>query len=163
VQNAARLESEPLQPDAITPEETSNVAVGKTAAEASNTLDTEPPKVELVPSVNPEELARLVSIPTQLPSAGLRISEGVVEPALIHKVAPTYPMQARTERLSGTVILSATIGADGTVQEIAVVSGSPILADAAKAAVRQWRYRPAKLNGSPIAIQKPITFLFTLP
>jgi outer membrane biosynthesis protein TonB len=49
------------------------------------------------------------------------------------------------------------------VGEIAVVSGSPLLAEAAKQAVRQWRYHPATLNGSPIVIQKQIMFLFTLP
>jgi protein TonB len=82
---------------------------------------------------------------------------------LIHKIAPGYPMQARTERISGKVTLSATIGADGSVGEITVVNGSPILAEAAKQAVRQWRYHPATLNGSPIVIQKQIMFLFTLP
>jgi protein TonB len=113
--------------------------------------------------VNAEQLAQLTSIPTQLPSGGPRVSEGVVEPTLIHKIAPGYPMQARTERISGKVTLSATIGTDGSVGEITVVSGSPILAEAAQQAVRQWRYHPAMLNGSPIAIQKQIMFLFTLP
>ena len=132
----------------------------KTDSEASVI---EPPSVDLTASVNSEELARLTSVPTQLPSAGPRVSEGVVEPTLIHKIAPNYPMQARTERISGKVVLSATIGADGSVREIAVVSGSPILAEAAKQAIRQWRYHPATLNGSPIVIQKQIMFLFTLP
>ena len=122
-----------------------------------------PPSVELAPSVNSEQLAQLSSIPAQLPSAGPRVSEGVVEPTLVHKIAPGYPMQARNERLSGKVVLSATIAADGSVGNITVVSGSPILAEAAKQAVRQWRYHPAMLNGSPIVIQKQIMFLFTLP
>jgi protein TonB len=82
---------------------------------------------------------------------------------LIHKIAPGYPMQARSERISGKVVLSATIGADGSVGDIAVVSGSPILAEAARQAVQKWKYKPAMLNGSPIAIQKQIMFLFTLP
>ncbi len=82
---------------------------------------------------------------------------------MIRKIAPTYPMQARSERLSGKVVLSATIDADGSIRDVAVVSGSPILADSAAKAVRQWRYSPAMLNGTPVAIQKQITFLFTLP
>jgi len=162
IQNAAGLESIPLKSDVVAPADTENTS-GANAGAAASDVPSEPPKVELVPSANSEELARLVSIPAQLPSAGPRVSEGVVEPALIHRVAPSYPMQARTERLSGTVILSAMIDTDGTVREIAVLSGPPILADAAKTAVRQWRYRPATLNSSPIAIQKEITVLFTLP
>jgi len=169
VQNAAEIRPIEVRPD---PDPTTislaAPAANSTPAPSTPKVDPdasviEPPSVQLPGSVNSDELARLTTIPTPLPSGGPRVSEGVVEPTLIHKVAPTYPIPARSERLSGTVILSATIAADGSVREIAVVSGSPMLAEAAKAAVRQWRYRPATLNGSPIVIQKQITFLFTLP
>jgi TonB family protein len=164
VLNAADLKPIEVRPDPAstspTAENTPAPSTKKTDSEASVI---EPPSVELAPSVNSEQLAQLSSIPAQLPSAGPRVSEGVVEPTLIHKIAPGYPMQARTERISGKVVLSATIGADGSVGEITVVSGSPILAEAARQAVRQWRYKPAMLNGSPIVIQKQIMFLFTLP
>ena len=168
VQNAAELKPIEVRPDdAPSSPTTTSPTTESTPAPAPKTDSEptvlEPPPVELKASVNSEELAQLTSIPTQLPSAGPRVSEGVVEPTLIHKVAPSYPMQARTERIYGKVVLSATIGADGSVGEIKVVSGSPVLAEAAKVAVRQWRYRPATLNGSPIVIQKEILFLFTLP
>jgi protein TonB len=168
VLNAADLKPIEVRPDSSSTSETPSVPAESTPTPSTKKTDSEasviePPSVELTASVNSEELARLTSIPTQLPSAGPRVSEGVVEPTLIHKIAPSYPMQARTERISGKVVLSATIGADGSVGEIAVVSGSPILAEAAKEAVRKWRYRPAMLNGSPILIQKQIMFLFTLP
>ncbi|MBZ5683802.1 MAG: TonB family protein [Acidobacteriia bacterium] len=169
VLNAAELKPIEVRPDSapVDPASTSSTAES-TPAPSTRKTDSEasviePPSVELAPSVNTEQLAQLSSIPTQLPSVGPRVSEGVVEPTLVHKIAPGYPMQARNERLSGKVVLSATIGADGSVGEITVVSGSPILAEAAKQAVRQWRYHPATLNGSPIAIQKQIMFLFTLP
>jgi protein TonB len=98
-----------------------------------------------------------------LPAFGPRISEGVVAPNLIHKVDPNYPFLARSQRLSGKVTLAATIGVDGSVQGVKVVSGPPLLAGAATAALRQWRYRPATLNGSPVQVEKEITFVFTLP
>jgi TonB family protein len=168
VLNAADLKPIEVRPDPASTSETSSLPAESTPAPSTKNTDSEasavePPSVELAASVNSEELARLTSIPTQLPSAGPRVSEGVVEPTLTHKIAPSYPMQARTERISGKVVLSATIGADGSVGEIAVVSGSPILAEAAKEAVRHWHYHPARLNGSPIVIQKQIMFLFTLP
>ena len=169
VTNAAELKPIEVRPDSapVDPASTSPTAE-RTPAPSTRKIDSEasviePPSVDLAPSVNSEQLAQLSSIPAQLPSSGPRVSEGVVEPTLIHKIAPGYPMQARTERISGKVVLSATIGADGSVGEITVVSGSPILAEAAKQAVRQWRYHPATLNGTPIVIQKQILFLFTLP
>jgi TonB family protein len=168
VLNAADLKPIEVRPDTAS---TSPSAISPTAESTpppstktdSDASVIEPPSVELAPSVSSEQLAQLSSIPAQLPSAGPRVSEGVVEPTLIRRIAPGYPMQARSERISGKVVLSATIGADGSVGEISVVSGSPILAEAAKQAVRRWQYHPAMLNGSPIVIQKQIMFLFTLP
>jgi len=122
-----------------------------------------PPDVVLTSPVDTSEVARLSSVPIQFPAAGPRISDGVVEPTLMHKVDPIYPMQARTQHLSGKVLLSATISNDGSITNVSVLSGSPTLAPAAESAVRQWRYRPAMLNGSPIVIQKQITVLFTVP
>jgi TonB family protein len=123
----------------------------------------EPPAVEMSPSASPEQLQRLTTVQPQLPSGGPMVSQGVVEASLIHRVDPQYPMQARTQRLSGKVILSATIAADGTVRQVAILGGSPLLAAAAAKAVRQWRYHPATLNGSAIEVQKELTFVFNQP
>ena len=98
----------------------------------------------------------------QMPVAP-RISQGVVEATLNHRVEPIYPTQARNQRIQGKVTLSATISADGSVRQVAIVNGSPVLAEAARTAVRQWRYNPAKLNGTPIEVQKEIIVLFAQP
>ena len=134
-----------------------------TGTPSESSSDVEPPAAVVGPSTNPDSLARLTSIETPMPAAPPRISQGVVEATLIHKVEPAYPMQARSARLSGKVTLSATISTDGSIRELAVVSGSPILATAAKTAVRQWRYRPATLNGSPVEVQKEIIIVFAQP
>jgi protein TonB len=125
-------------------------------------LVTEAPTVTLVPTDN-SQLARLSSVEVAMPTGGPVVSQGVVEPVLIHRVDPNYPMQARTQRISGRVTLATTIGKDGLVRNISLVSGSPILAESAKIAVRQWRYRPGTLNGNPIEIPKEITFVFAQP
>lgn len=123
----------------------------------------DPPAVNLAPSASPDALAKLSSIPAQMPTAAPRVSQGVVEASLIRRVEPTYPIQARNQRIQGKVTLAATITADGSVSKVDVVSGSPVLAEAAKVAVLKWRYSPAKLNGSPIEVQKEIIVLFAQP
>lgn len=122
----------------------------------------DPPAVNLAPSTNLDTLAGLSSISAQMPVAP-RVSQGVVEASLIHRVEPAYPTQARNQRIQGKVMLTATIAVDGSVRQVSIVSGSPVLAEAARTAVRQWRYNPAKLNGSPIEVQKEIIVLFAQP
>ncbi len=82
----------------------------------------------------------------QVKPRDLRISV-MMEGSLIHRVEPIYPSMARNVRIQGNVLLAAVIGKDGTVQNLQVVSGHPMLVRAALDAVRQWRYRPYALNG----------------
>ncbi len=60
-------------------------------------------------------------------------------------------------------MLDALVGEDGTVREVAVTSGPPLLAKAAVQAVKQWRYQPFLLNGKPVSIHNQITIQFKLP
>jgi len=134
-----------------------------TGTSAESTTSAEPPPVDVVPSATPESLARLTSVETPMPAAPPRVSQGVVEATLIHRVDPVYPTQARTARLSGKVTLSATITTDGSIRGLTVTGGSPVLAAAARTAVLQWRYHPATLNGSPVEVQKEIIIVFAQP
>jgi protein TonB len=88
--------------------------------------------------------------------------EAVQEALLVNRVVPAYPELARQIRLEGTVRLQAVIGRDGTVQSLEILSGHPILARAAVAAVREWRYRPTLLRGEPVEVETLITVIFTL-
>jgi protein TonB len=81
---------------------------------------------------------------------------------LLHDVAPTYPPEAGRARIEGTVVLLAVIGKDGSVQNVRVETGLPILAQAAIDAVKQWRYRPYLLNGEPVEVDSQIIINFTL-
>jgi protein TonB len=97
------------------------------------------------------------------PKSGPRmISQGVMNASLIHRVQPGYPMIAKAMRLSGTVQLRATIGTNGEVRKLEVLSGNSILAEAALAAVREWRYRPTLLNGTAVEVETEITVNFIL-
>jgi protein TonB len=81
---------------------------------------------------------------------------------LIFRVQPIYPPLARQARIQGPVELRAIISKTGTIENLAVVSGHPMLVKSAIEAVRQWRYRPYLLNGDPIAVETSVTVNFVL-
>ena len=90
------------------------------------------------------------------------VSSGVMEGMLVHKVLPRYPAIAVETRLSGTVVLQATIAKSGAIENLRVVGGPPMLRQAALDAVAQWRYRPYLLNGQPVEVETTINVQFTL-
>jgi len=100
--------------------------------------------------------------PPATPKKPLIVDHGTQEAKLIHRVQPDYPTLARQIHLSGTVELRAIIAKDGSVINLEVVSGNPILARSAVEAVKQWRYRPTLLNGEPVEVQTFVTVKFEL-
>ncbi|HMK29029.1 MAG TPA: energy transducer TonB, partial [Terriglobales bacterium] len=91
----------------------------------------------------------------------LRVSQ-IMEGNLIHRVQPIYPHLAQMGRVQGTVMLRAIISRAGTIENLQVISGHPLLVGAAMDAVRQWRYRPYLLNGEPVAVETQVTVNFSL-
>jgi protein TonB len=81
---------------------------------------------------------------------------------LVRRVEPIYPELAIRARIQGDVLLRAVISRDGNVQNMSVVGGHPMLAQAALVAVRLWRYQPFLLNGQPIEVDTEITVRFRL-
>jgi periplasmic protein TonB len=105
------------------------------------------------------------STPMAVPKVAVqrvRVSQGVTAGLVIHKVQPNYPQLAKTARVQGAVQLAAIIGKDGTIQNLHVLSGHPLLTQAALDAVKQWRYKPYILNGEPVEVDTQITVNFTL-
>jgi protein TonB len=86
----------------------------------------------------------------------------MMEGNLIRRVEPAYPAIARQARIQGIVLLRATISKDGTIENLQLLSGQPMLAQAAIEAVRQWRYRPYYLNGDPVEVETQVTIKFML-
>jgi TonB family protein len=81
---------------------------------------------------------------------------------LIRKVEPVYPPRAKEARIQGIVRFTATIGKDGRVRKIQLVSGHPLLVEAARAALKQWIYRPTLLNREPVDVVTSVDIQFTL-
>ena len=92
----------------------------------------------------------------------LPIGGNIKEPSKIHHVRPVYPAIAQNAKISGIVIIEATIGRDGTVIETKVLRSVPLLDQAALDAVKQWRFTPTLLNGVPVPVVMTVTVNFTL-
>jgi periplasmic protein TonB len=96
------------------------------------------------------------------PPQKLKISSGVMLGNLVQKTVPRYPEIARQARISGTVVLQATISKTGTIVNLKVISGPAMLQQAALEAVSQWRYRPYELNGDPVEVETTVNVVFNL-
>jgi protein TonB len=103
-----------------------------------------------------------INVEPPKPKGPTRISGGVMAGRILNKTQPVYPPIARAAHVGGTVVLHAIIAKDGTIQQLSVVSGPPMLVGAATDAVRQWRYQPYELNGSPTEVDTTITVNFNL-
>ena len=103
-----------------------------------------------------------VAVPKVATPARVRVSQGVSSGLLIKKVQPNYPPLARQARIQGQVLLQAQISKDGSIENLSLISGHPMLAPAAIEAVKQWRYKPYMLNGEPVAVDTQVVVNFTL-
>ncbi len=91
------------------------------------------------------------------------LTEDTARGMLIHRVDPAYPREAAAQKLQGPVVLEATIGRDGTVEDLKIVRGYFVLSRAAIAAVKQWRFQPYIVNGRAAQTQTTITINFNRP
>ena len=108
------------------------------------------------------EVAQPLPPPPPPPPPPQRIRQGgnVSQASLISQTKPAYPPLAKQARIQGIVILEAVIGKDGTVNEIRVLNGHPLLQQSAIDAVSQWKYKPTLLNGEPVEVVTTVTVNF---
>jgi TonB family protein len=91
-----------------------------------------------------------------------RVGGDLQAPALIHRVEPVYPGVAVSGKVSGLIILEATVNEKGEVTDVTVLRSIPLLDKAAIKAVEQWRYQPLVLNGQPVPFIAVVTVTFSL-
>jgi protein TonB len=96
------------------------------------------------------------------PAKMVSISAGVAGGLLVQKTAPLYPQIAKLARVSGTVVLKATITTSGNLSNLQVVSGPDMLQRAALDAVKSWRYRPYTVNNVPTDVETTVNVIFSL-
>lgn len=104
----------------------------------------------------------ILALPAQEANGPIRVGSGVMAGQIVSKVNPVYPVEAKEQGIQGAVVLHAIIDKDGTVKELAVVSGPPELQASAIDAVKQWVYKPFLLNGNPVEVNTTITVNYSL-
>lgn len=94
------------------------------------------------------------------PKAPLRVGGNIKPPRMIASVLPVYPSIARQAGVQGNVVIETVVDETGSVASMKVVSGSPMLRQAALDALRQWKYEPSLLNGQPVSVEMIVTIQF---
>jgi protein TonB len=106
--------------------------------------------VAQTPAPRPQPVAQVVRV------------SALQAPRLVRKLAPSYPELARAARVTGVVVVEAEVDALGLVRGVRVLSGHPLLVEAAASAVGQWRYQPLLLGGVPTAFVVTVNVTFAL-
>lgn len=131
----------------------------KTAPQTGNGRELASVKNQSGPTTNAAERERLS--PESMEADRVQLSPDTAH-ALSRPVNPDYPLLARQMKVQGSVMLQALIGQDGGIQALRVVSGPAILAEAAREAVKQWRFKPYYQSGRPVETEARITVNFTI-
>ncbi|MGA2217433.1 MAG: TonB family protein [Terracidiphilus sp.] len=152
----------------------SSVLVVKTIARVQRDVNDKPispvilKKVTIIPEGQPVPGATNTSPagasapPPAAEPTRVELSTGAAMKQLDVHTPPHYPLEAKQAGVSGTVVLSAVIGIDGTVQELSVVSGPKLLQQAALDAVKTWHYRPYLVDNQPVEVKTTVNVIFTL-
>jgi TonB family protein len=169
VKNAAKIEVDDTPPTVsshATPADASLEAVRRRSSRPPGTgayAIEPPPTVVTSPSDNGDKLANVTASTAPLPELDVKISQGVKESTIDRRIEPTYPAEALRRKVQGAVTVEVSIAENGTVSNVKILRGEPLLATAAADAIRKWRYTPTLLDGKPTAVQKEITINFKLP
>ena len=152
----------PTPPSAAPDGENSHAAAAPGGASPSSNNVPAPPIPATSPTPAPDSrgsvpLARDQAPQTQQPP------DRLVSSHLIYSYYPVYPRDALQQGVEGTVVIHATVGQDGRVKNLRVVSGPALLTSAALDAAQYWRYIPALRNGEPYETEQDISIDFHLP
>lgn len=130
----------------------------------SNTVQVDLERGSAAPRATPSVPVNAEPVPATVTSKAaehVQVSRNTAN-LITHSVTPNYPTLARQMKVQGSVVLQAIIGRDGLIQDLQIVSGPPILAGAAREAVKQWHFKPHYLGSDPVETQAKITVNFSI-
>ena len=103
-----------------------------------------------------------IALPKAPPKVVVRVGGKIRPPQAVYRPAPQYPPLARQARVSGDVVVDTILDENGNVTNMKIVSGPPLLYEAALSALKQWRYKPTYLNDQPVSVELVVTINFQL-
>ncbi len=172
-ENGSARESRPTAPAVATPSSASKNFAPTNARPVARAIETgrvdTAPAVTAAPTVTPNASEALPGVfnsseaappPPPQPLTRVRVGGVIVQPKLVHSVAPNYPSAARNAGISGNVVIVAHVDKTGAVASMKVVSGPATLQSAAMSALKNWKYEPATLDGAPIPTDVTVTIKF---
>lgn len=118
--------------------------------------------IENVTGTTPLNRTPVTTAPAGDAPQQIRVGGNVMSAKAANKVRPLYPLLAKQAAIQGTVRLTVVIATDGTVKDLSIVSGHPLLQQSAMEAVQQWRWEPTLLNGNPVEVRTEVDINFTL-
>lgn len=159
-----RFKQQPPPPTEVPKERTKRIPMPDPEPDDPEPVRVDTPQVDIpLPEFDGLPLAIPDRPPEPEPPGPIHLGSGVERPVRINYVAPQYTEMARRIRLEGIVILQTVIGADGRVEDVKVLKGMNFgITESAVAAVKQWTYKPATVNGKPVAVYLNLTVNFTL-
>ncbi|HLZ40325.1 MAG TPA: energy transducer TonB [Candidatus Sulfotelmatobacter sp.] len=122
----------------------------------------QPSAADSTESAGQKNIQTSPSMPVMAKPERVKVASGITSGLLIKKVVPTYPLDARTAHIQGTVLLLAEISKTGDIMDLELIGGPIELAGSAVAAVRQWKYKPYLLMGEPVAVETQIQVNYQL-
>ena len=154
----ARTVLPPLEVEVVAGSVHRTLRPGSNSVRVEMQPDAAPAAVAAAPEVSKEDNAASVTS-----NAAERVQVSAEQADIVtHSVKPGYPMLARQMKVQGSVVLQALIGRDGLIEELRVLSGPPILANAAEEAVKQWHFKPHFEGAEAVETQTRITVNFTI-
>ncbi len=154
----ARTVLPPLEVEVVAGSVHRTVRPGSNSVRVEMQPDTAPAEAAVAPEPNKEDNAASL---TNNAAERVQVSSEQ-EDIVSHSVKPGYPMLARQMKVQGSVVMQALIGRDGLIEELRVLSGPPILANAAEEAVKQWHFKPHFEGSEAVETQTRITVNFTI-
>jgi protein TonB len=160
------------QPDAPAPQKTASAMPNLSGALTAHPITSRPtngggsdaPPALDAPAVSGNAIGESslnLAVPTRpVPKAPLRVGGDIKPPRMISSALPVYPSIARQTGVEGNVVIETVVDETGRVASMKVVSGPPMLRQAALDALRQWKYEPSLLNGQPVSVQMIVTIQF---